>query len=79
MTWRHVGSDASQQGIVFGTPKKVYSMFSWACQNCTIDPHFQAAPTPGTTGWQRLLTPAGMAMGAAQTTAVFDGTNYVIP
>jgi hypothetical protein len=77
-TWRHVGSNASHQAIVFGTPKKVYSMFAWACLGCTVDPQMQAAPAPGITGWARMPTPPEMAMGAAQSATVFDGAHYII-
>jgi hypothetical protein len=76
-TWSHVGGGA-QQAIVFGTPKMVYSMFAWACLSCDVDPQMQGAPVPGTDGWQHMPTPGEMAMGAAQSATVFDGTHYVI-
>lgn len=76
-TWRHVGN-TFEQAIVFGTPKKVYAMYAWACGGCTLDPRLQAAPVPGISGWQRVPTPPEMAIGAARAITVFDGTNHII-
>ena len=76
-TWTHVGNSGGE-AIVFGTPNKVYAMYSWACGGCTVDPAFQSAPQPGTSGWTSVPSPAGMVMGPAQTATVFDGTRWVV-
>jgi hypothetical protein len=76
-TWRRVGL-AVNQAIVFGTPKRVYAMYAWACGGCLVDPAFQSAPQPGKSGWTRLPTPAAMAIGPAQALIVFDGTDYIV-
>jgi hypothetical protein len=76
-TWTHVGN-YELASIVFGTPKNVYSMYSWACRECKIDPNLQIAPVPGESGWVRQPAPPNMAIGPAQTVTVFDGTRYVI-
>ena len=76
-TWTHVGNTGSA-AVVFGTPNNIYSDYSWACGNCTVDPGFQTAPQPGINGWASMTTPSGMSMGPAQTATVFNGTNYII-
>jgi hypothetical protein len=75
--WTHVG-DAIDQSAVFGTPNKVYAMYSWACRLCNLDPLLQIAPAPGTSQWARQPPPPGMKIGAAQAAVVFDGTRYII-
>lgn len=76
-TWRQVGLSMNE-GVVFGTPKRVYAMFAWACGGCNLDPAMQSAPTPGTSGWARMSTPLEMAIGPAQAAVVFDGTNHIV-
>jgi hypothetical protein len=76
-TWTHVGA-AANEAVVFGSPTHIYSMWSWACGACTVDPAIEAAPSPGTTGWMSGSTPGGMTAGASQGAVVFDGTRYVI-
>ena len=76
-TWIRVGVEMNQ-ATVFGTPKRVYAMYAWACGGCKLDPALQSAPQPGISGWARMPTPPEMAIGAAQAATVFDGTNYVI-
>jgi hypothetical protein len=76
-TWTRVGI-AIDQAVVFGTPKRIYAMYAWACRACTLDPALQSAPRPGISGWARMLTPPDMMIGPAQTATVFDGTNYII-
>ena len=76
-TWTRVGVEM-HQATVFGTPKRVYAMYAWACGGCKLDPALQSAPQPGISGWARMPTPPEMAIGAAQAATVFDGTNYVI-
>jgi hypothetical protein len=76
-TWTRVGI-AMNEGVVFGTPKRVYAMWAWACGGCELDTALQSAPQPGISGWVRMSTPPEMPIGAAQTATVFDGTNYII-
>ncbi len=76
-TWTHVGSSANQ-AAVFGTPNRVYSMWSWACGHCNTDPVAQSAPVPGISGWTAMTTPSNMTSGAAQAAVVYDGSRYVI-
>jgi len=76
-TWTRVGI-AMDQAIVFGTPNHVYAMYAWACGGCILDPALQSAPQPGISGWARMSTPPEMPIGPAQTTTVFDGTNWIV-
>ena len=76
-TWTRVGI-AMDQAAVFGTPKRVYAMYAWACGGCLLDPALQSAPQPGISGWARMSTPPEMAIGPAQAATVFDGTNYIV-
>jgi hypothetical protein len=76
-TWARVGV-AMDQAIVFGTPKRTYAMYAWACISCSLDPALQSAPQPGISGWARISAPPGMSIGPAQAAIVFDGANYII-
>ena len=76
-TWTRVGVEMNE-AVVFGTPKRVYAMYAWACGGCKLDSALQSAPQPGISGWARMSTPPEMAIGAAQAATVFDGTNYII-
>jgi hypothetical protein len=76
-TWTRVGI-AMDQAAVFGTPKRVYAMYAWACGGCKLDPALQSAPQHGISGWARMLTSPEMAIGPAQAATVFDGTNYIV-
>jgi hypothetical protein len=76
-TWTRVGI-AMDQAAVFGTAKRVYATYAWACGACLLDPALQSAPKPGISGWARMSTPPEMAIGPAQAATVFDGTNYII-
>jgi hypothetical protein len=76
-TWTRVGEN-QDQAVVFGTPKRVYAMYAWACDNCSLDPALQSAPQPGMSGWARMPTPPKMTIGPAQATTVFDGSHYIV-
>jgi hypothetical protein len=76
-TWSHVGSSANEAGV-WGTPNRVYSMWSWACGHCTVATAAQSAPAPGITGWTTVTTPSSMVIGPAQVAVVFDGSRYVM-
>ena len=76
-TWVHVGA-ASGEAIVFGTPNNVYAAYGWAAGHGRVDPNFQIAPQPGTTGWIAPGAPTGMSQGPIAATVVFDGTQYVV-
>ena len=78
ITWTHVGQ-VGNENVVFGTPKNVYAMNSWAAGlGATVDPAFELAPSPGTAGWTTPGTPVDMTQGAAQAAVTSDGTHNVI-
>jgi photosystem II stability/assembly factor-like uncharacterized protein len=78
VTWTHVGSSGNQR-VVFGTPKAVYSSYSYPTGLSGSDgPSFQLAPQPGTSGWTSPSTPAAMREGSSQVAIGFDGSRYYI-
>jgi hypothetical protein len=76
-TWTHVGG-TSVETVVFGTSKKVYSMFGWAIgEGQTVDPSLEVAPQPGLMAWSPSVTPAGMSQGPAQVAVTSDGVHAI--
>ncbi len=77
-TWTHVGN-AGSQGIVFGTSKNVYSMYSWACGViCSVSPNFELGSQPGTGTWAQPGTPSAMAQGAGEVAVTNDGSHNIL-
>jgi hypothetical protein len=76
VTWAHVGNSSNQR-VVFGTLKNMYSSYSFPSGLTGADgPSFQLAPQPGTGTWVSPATPAAMKEGGAQVAIGFDGTRY---
>ncbi len=77
-TWTHVGL-TNDESVVVGTAKNVYSMFGFpAGPGATFDSSFEVAAEPGNGTWVAPGTPAGLTQGAAQISAVNDGSNNVL-
>jgi hypothetical protein len=77
-TWTHVGL-TNNESVVIGTSKNVYSMFGFpAGPGGTFDSSFEGAAEPGNGTWVAPGTPAGLTQGAAQISAVNDGSNNVL-
>jgi photosystem II stability/assembly factor-like uncharacterized protein len=77
-TWTHVGL-AKNESVVVGTSNNVYSMFGFpAGPGATFASSFELAAEPGTSTWFASATPAGLTQGAAQISAVNDGTNNIL-
>jgi hypothetical protein len=77
-TWAHVGG-ATQETVVFGTSKFVYSMFGWGPGPGTVvDPLLELSSQPGTGSWTNPGTPAAMSQGPAQAAVTNDGKNNII-
>jgi fibronectin type 3 domain-containing protein len=77
-TWTHVGL-TSNESVVFGTSKNVYSMFGFlAGPGGTFDSSFELAAQPGNGTWVAPGAPAGLTQGAAQISGVNDGSNNVL-
>jgi hypothetical protein len=76
-TWVHVGL-TSNENVVFGTSKNVYSMFGYPVgPGGTNNPAFEIAAQPGTGTWVAPGTPSGLTQGSAQITVVNDGTHNI--
>ncbi len=76
-TWTHVGA-TTNENIVFGTKKHVYSMWGWAAGVGTdVAPTLQIADSAGVT-WANATTPSAMYQGPAQASVTFDGTYSII-
>jgi len=65
--------------VVFGTPRRVYAMFAWACGGCKLDPALQSAPQPGTFGMDAYVDAARDGDRTARTATVFDGNQLHCP
>ncbi len=77
-TWSHVG-DTGVKGVVFGTAKNVYAMYSFAAgPGGAYDVGFVVASQPGTGTWVSPPVPAGLTQGPAQVAVVNDGTKNII-
>jgi hypothetical protein len=77
-TWAHVGNSGTQ-GVVWGTSKNVYSMYSWACGlTCNVSPNLQIASQPGNGTWTQPATPSPMAQGAAAVAVTNDGSHNIM-
>jgi hypothetical protein len=77
-TWSHVG-DTGVKGVVFGTTKNVYAMYSYAAgPGVTYDPGFSVASQPGTGIWVYPAISAGLTQGPAQIAVVNDGVKNII-
>jgi hypothetical protein len=71
-TWTHYGS-VSNQTIVFGMTKNVYSMAGGAAGvGVVVDPALEFAPEPGTGTWTSGTTPTAMTQGPGQVAVVSD-------
>jgi hypothetical protein len=69
--------DGSQpEAVVWGTPKKVYAMYGWACSDCTIGTNFEAAPQPGVT-WSSMMVPAALVIGPNSMVVTNDGSHSI--
>jgi hypothetical protein len=57
VTWTKVTTSEKPQALVWGTEKKVYAMYAWACSKCDVEPNFAHAPLPGGDNWTDEATP----------------------
>lgn len=77
-SWTRVNTQA--MGIVWGSDKNVYAMWSWACASCTWGSPVQSqvAPQPGT-DWSNAAADVtnGLAWGPNSVAATSDGTHAV--
>jgi hypothetical protein len=69
-------SQATNVSVVWGTPSHVYSMFSWSCYGCPIDPNFMVGSSSGDT-WATPGVPKAMLMGADHVAVSSDGQHQI--
>jgi hypothetical protein len=74
-TWKHVGANATET-VVFGTDKKVYTMYGWAVgAGNPVDANFQFADQPGTGTWDTEKAP--MQQGPGHVAVTSDGKHAI--
>jgi hypothetical protein len=76
VTWSRVDSGAQPEAIVWGTPKKVYAMYGWACSDCSLGTNLEAAPQPGTS-WSSVAVPAALVIGPNSMVVTNDGAHSI--
>ena len=77
-TWSQVSDHAA--GVVFGSSKNVYAMWSWACAQCTwdnVDLQSRVAPQPGTTWSGAATTANGLNWGPNSVATTSDGKHAI--
>ncbi len=77
-TWARVSDRGA--GVVFGSTKNVYAMWSWACANCKwdgIDVQDMSSPQPGTTWASAAKVANGLNWGPNSVATTSDGTHTI--
>jgi hypothetical protein len=79
-TWTQVNDKSA--GVVFGSTKYVYAMWSWACAQCTWDPtginvQDMMAPQPGTTWTSAAAMANGLNWGPNSIATTSDGVHTI--
>ncbi len=74
-TFTRVSGDVPA-AIAWGTANHVYSMYSWSCFNCTVEPHFLIGSADGDS-WTPTAVPAAMLMGADHVAVTSDGQHDI--
>ncbi|MEI9947735.1 MAG: hypothetical protein WDO74_01855 [Pseudomonadota bacterium] len=74
-TFTRVSGDIAA-AVAWGNANHVYSMYSWSCFNCTVDPKFLIGSANGDS-WTPAEVPAPMLMGADHVTVTSDGTHNI--
>lgn len=76
VTWAKVTTNEKPEALVWGTEKKVYAMYAWACSRCDVEPNFAHAPLPGGTVWTYEDTP-NLKIGPNSMAVAHNGTHNV--
>jgi hypothetical protein len=74
--WSRVDSGNAPEAIVWGTPKKVYAMYGWACSDCNLGTDYESAPEPGT-AWSVDSVPTALTIGPNSMVVTNDGTHSI--
>jgi hypothetical protein len=69
-------SKTTPVSVVWGTPNHVYSMYSWSCYGCPIDPNFMVGSASGDS-WTSPGVPKAMLMGADHVAVTSDGKRHI--
>jgi photosystem II stability/assembly factor-like uncharacterized protein len=75
--WARVDSGQTPEAVVWGTSKKVYAMYAWACANCDLGTDFEIAALPGGTTWTPTSVPTALNLGPNSVAVTSDGTHNV--
>jgi hypothetical protein len=74
--WSRVDRGNQPESIVWGTPKRVYAMWGWACSNCNLGSNFEMAAQPGTT-WSSVAVPSTLVIGPNSLVVTSDGVHSI--
>jgi hypothetical protein len=74
--WSRVDSGSQPEAIVWGTSKRVYAMYGWACSDCNLGTDFETAPQPGAT-WSSETVPAALVIGPNSIVVTNDGVHSI--
>lgn len=73
--WTMVESGTAE-AIVWGTPRSLYAMWSFACSPCSGGSNFMASAQPGT-AWSPVSAPAAIPIGPLDVAVTYDGSHYI--
>jgi photosystem II stability/assembly factor-like uncharacterized protein len=77
LTWINV-TGATDEAVVWGTAKRLYSMYGWAAGGLgDFSPNFRVASQPGTGTWTTVATPGEMTQGPSSMAVTYDGMHAV--
>jgi photosystem II stability/assembly factor-like uncharacterized protein len=77
LTWTNV-TGATDEAVVWGTAKRLYSMYGWAAGALgDFSPNFRVASQPGTGTWTTVATPGDMTQGPSSMAVTYDGGRAV--
>ena len=74
--WARVDTGSSPEAIVWGTAKKVYAMYGWACSDCNLGTDFETAPQPGT-DWSASDSGTALIIGPNSMVVTSDGVHNI--
>jgi hypothetical protein len=75
-SWSRVDNGQTPEAVVWGTSKKIYAMYAWACSGCDLGTQFEIAPQPGAT-WSTASVPRELLIGPNGVVVTSDGTRNI--
>ncbi len=76
LSWSRADTGQYPEAVVWGTPKRVYAMYAWACSGCTLGTDFETAPQPGT-AWSAGTVPSDLTIGPNSVVVTSDGAHAI--